>query len=334
MAKLTKKSKSKKNNKFNKLLLGLLIFGLVVFAIYLYRFTIYDDVKLINYHPSQAISKLATQDTMTSYARTIFYINSPTLLSQSLFAKQCPNSDIKQMVVLGCYHGNEGGIYILSVNDPTLYGIEQVTAAHEMLHGIYDRLSSSAKSNLDAMLENYYLHGLTDPRIKKEIALYQKTEPGAVLNEMNSTFGTECPTLPAALNKYYSQFFTNRQVIVKYEQSYQNALTSRETAVSNYDSQLSSLNNQINSLEATLQIEKYNLNNSLNNLHTLATTNPVSYQQQALLYNQQVNSFNSQIYQLQSLINQYNQIIVARNKVATQLDSLESQISSSLQTVK
>ncbi len=315
------------------LLVVLLMAGSILFILFLERFTLYDDIKLLNYRPSTQISRLASLDTMTNYARTIFYINNPQLLSQSLFAKQCPNVDVKQMAVLGCYHGNEGGIYLLSVTDPKLYGLEQVTAAHEMLHGIYSRLSTSARNNLDVMLENYYLHGLTNPRIKQEIALYKKTEPGAVFNEMNSTFGTECPVLPADLNAYYKQFFTNRQVVVSFDERYQGVLSSRQTLITNYDNQLKTLNSQITKLENTVTTEKYNLNKLYINLQQMQTTNSYSYNQQVPGYNQQVYVINNQIRQLQSLINQYNQIVIVRNKVANQLDGLEKQITGNYQVV-
>jgi hypothetical protein len=98
------------------------------------RQNIIDWWRLWNYQAPAAIAQLATQDTMTAYARRIFYVNNAALDSKTVFSKQCPNNGGEQTIVLGCYHSNQAGIFLLGVTDPRLNGVEQVTAAHEMLH--------------------------------------------------------------------------------------------------------------------------------------------------------------------------------------------------------
>ncbi|HXE10230.1 MAG TPA: hypothetical protein VN554_02280, partial [Verrucomicrobiae bacterium] len=105
------------------------------------RQNIYDWVKLQGYQAPADIAALAQQDTMTAYGRKIFYVNHPQLDDKSNFAGKCPNNGGEQTIVLGCYRPGESGIFLLNVSDPRLNGVEQVTAAHEMLHGAYERLS-------------------------------------------------------------------------------------------------------------------------------------------------------------------------------------------------
>src|SRR5882757_3432420 len=109
---------------------------------------ILDAWKLRNYTAPATVSALATNDTMTSAATHIFYVNTPQVIDKRPFADNCP-SGTEQSVVLGCYHGNQAGIFILQVTDARLNGVEQVTAAHEMLHAAYDRLSSRQKQSVN-----------------------------------------------------------------------------------------------------------------------------------------------------------------------------------------
>src|SRR5882757_9682250 len=108
---------------------------------------ILDTWKLRNYTIPATGSTLATNDTMTQQARHIFYVNTPQITDKQPFADNCP-SGTEQSVVLGCYHGNQNGIFVLQVADSRLDGVEQVTAAHELLHAAYDRLSSRQKQSV------------------------------------------------------------------------------------------------------------------------------------------------------------------------------------------
>jgi len=327
---------STKNHRTKKIvwLISLVIILVVLIFGYLNFDTLYDDILLLSYKPPATIATLASEDTMTNYAKTIFYINYPQLINISRFYIYCPNKDPSQSIVLGCYHGDEDGIYLLSVNDPTLYGLEQVTAAHEMLHGVYDRLSSSARNNLDNMLMNFYQHDLKNPIIRAQIAIYKKTEPGYVENEMNSTFGTECKNLPVGLNNYYRQFFTNRLEVVNYNDKYQYQLTSRENTVSSDDNQLSSWSSQINQITNTLNSDK----NQLNSLNQ--TMNALQQAGQTYQYNQLVNQYNSLVNSYNNLLNnsykplikKYNALVVVRNQVSDQLFQLQNTLTNAYQS--
>ena len=104
------------------------------------RQAIYDWYQLRGYQPSNAVVKLATDTTMDDYARKVFYVNHPDIENKSEFSKNCPQAE--QTIVLGCYVGNQG-IYILNVKESQLNGVEQVTAAHELLDAMYGRLNGS-----------------------------------------------------------------------------------------------------------------------------------------------------------------------------------------------
>jgi len=300
--------------------LWLVALGLII----VHRQSIIDWWRLRGYTPPAAVVALADQDTMNSYTRHLFYLNRPELLpTVTSFRAHCPENE--NTIVLGCYHPDQDGIFIYAVTDPTLAGVQQVTAAHEVLHAVYARLSSSARATLDSELNNYYKHGLTNPLVKAEVKLYQQTEPKSVMDEMSCTFGTEIANLPPGLEAYYNQFFTNRSAIVGYEQQYQSAFTTRQTTVAADDSQLSSMKAQINSLESQMKLSLAALNSQLTNLTSLQNSNDIAaYNAGVPAYNSAVDSYNAQVQNVEDLVNQYNQLVATRNQVAGQLTTLAS----------
>jgi uncharacterized protein YukE len=291
-----------------------------------------DWWKLYNYTPPVAITELAYEDTMNAYTRHLFYLNKPQLLNTvGAFRQHCPENE--NTIVLGCYHPDQDGINIYAVQDSSLAGIQQVTAAHEVLHAVYARLSNSARMQLDSELEAYYKSGLTSPTVKAEVALYQKTEPTAVNDEMSCTFGTEITQLPAALNNYYAQFFTNRQKIVGYEQQYQAQFTNRENQISADDSQLTAMKQQISSQETSLTAQSNNLNAQKSQLEQLLSSGKVAaYNSAVTAYDSQVDTYNTALTNLKQEITNYNQLVGARNAIAGQLTTLDTAIDTRLST--
>ena len=291
---------------------------------------IYDWWRLRGYQPPAAIQQLAAQDTMTPYTRHLFYLNKPQLLSSvASFRQYCPEN--KDTIVLGCYHPGQNGIYIYNVKDPALSGVVQVTAAHEVLHATYARLSSKDRQRVDGLLNNYYRSGLTNQRVKDEIKLYQQTEPHSVTDEMNSTFGTEIADLPPALEAYYKQYFSNRGAIVAYEQQYDAVFTSRQTAIASDDQQLAGMKQQIDSQQTTLQAELSQLNTTQSHLKSLlAGGQTEAYNAQILAYNGQVDDYNNGVTSLKALISQYNQLVTSRNAIASELATLDKALDTRL----
>jgi len=287
---------------------------------------IQDWWKLRGYNPPRAVTALANDDTMNAYTQHLFYLNKPQLpTTVTAFRKYCPENE--DTIVLGCYHPNQNGIYIYAVQDSTLAGIQQVTAAHEVLHAVYARLSSSERSTLDAELQSYYEHGLTNPTVKDEVTIYKNTEPNDVYDEMSCTFGTEIAQLPADLTAYYAKYFVNRQKIVDYEQQYQVQFTSRQQQISQYDSQLSAMKTQINAAQTTLNGEDNSLSSQDTQLNQMLASNQVaSYDNEVNIYNSQVNSYNAGIASLKQKITAYNQLVDTRNSLAGQLTTLDGAI--------
>ena len=302
-------------------------------ALWYNRFAIYDYLRLFNYSPPSTVVSLATEDTMTPYARHLFYVYHPQIEGSAAFNTNCKVTD--QAIVLGCtIIGN--GIYLYNVTDPQLSGVEQATAAYEMLHVAYSRLSSSERSYIDGMVQTVYNeNAASDPIIKAEVASYLQTEGSAALpNELHSVVGTEIANLPPALNSYYAKYFNDRSTVVKYTDQYEGVLNQREQAVTTDDQTLSSMKQEINSDEATLNYDYQQINQETSTMNSERSAgNESAYNESVPGYNSQVDSYNNLLNQTNNLIAQYNQLVSSRNSVAVSEDQLIQSLSSSPSTI-
>jgi hypothetical protein len=171
---------------------------------------------------------------MTPGARRLFYVYRPVLEDKGSFNQHCSNSE--QTIVLGCYIEHQG-IYLYNISDQRLNGVIEVTAAHEMLHGAYDRLSDKERQRIDGLTAGVAA-SLTDERIKSTVENYRKKDPSVVPNELHSILATEVRNLPPDLEAYYGRYFTNRKAIVDLADQYKQAFTEREDHVKSIDAQL------------------------------------------------------------------------------------------------
>lgn len=296
------------------------------------RDAIADWWRLRNYQAPASVVALASDDTMTDYAKRLLYVNRPSLENKQDFNANCV-SKAEQTAVLGCYHGNRQGIFIYDVVDPRLAGVQQVTAAHEMLHQAYDRLSSSERKHINVLLEDFYAHGLTDQTVKDKVESYRQQKGAVLVNEMHSIFGTEVSNLPPELETYYKRYFIDRAKIVSYRNAYQSEFTRRETLVAQYDARLTSLKKQIDANKASLEAKKNYLNAKQAVIDQAASAHDqAAYNTAVIDYNNTVVAYNDLVAATKSLINQYNNIVAERNDIALQEQQLQEALDSRLTT--
>ncbi len=294
------------------------------------RQAIFDWWRLRNYSPPASIAALATDDQMTDQARRLFYINHPQLAgSVTDFRSNCTVAE--QTIVLGCYQSDPQRIFIYAVKDDRLAGVTQVTAAHEMLHAAYSRLSSKDKDYVDGLIQNFYDNGLSNDRIKETINSYKKTEPNELLNEMHSIFATEITTLPTPLESYYQQYFKSRQAVVDFSNRYSTEFTSRIAQINTSEQQLNSLKQTITDKENSLNSQLAAVESDRRRLDSLKASGQISEYNAAVAgFNAQVDAYNGGVAQLRGYIAQYNGLVEAHNQLAAELRNLYSSIDTSL----
>ena len=323
------------NRAFKSVSIALFIFLSLAIILVSQSRNISDWYKLSNYKAPASIASLVSQDTFTPYATKLFYINHPKILDRSTFSQKCPNNGGETSTILGCYFFIQRGIYLFQVSDPALNGVEQVTAAHEMLHGAWDRLSESKKAEIGAQLLDYYNNHLDNQTIKDQISIYKKTEPNALVNEMHSVFGTEIGKLPSSLETYYSQYFTDRQKIVGFWDSYQQVFINYKDQITTQDNQLKSLESQIVYNLADLKTQEATIAEQRSSLNNLMNSNQVSqYYSMLPRFNAQVVQYNSLVSSTNDMISQYHSQEKVRNDVATGFNNFNNELNSNLTTLK
>lgn len=303
-------------------------------ALYIFKDAAKDYLVLRDYRASSAITQLSVDTGMTSYAQRLFFVNDPSLDSKEELSKHCSGVPTEE-AVLGCYRGDRAGIYIYKVDEPLLYGVEQVTAAHEMLHQAYDRLSEKKRISIDALLNGYYTKTLTDPSVKAKMEGYKKSEPHDLKNEMHSVFGTEIAELPAELETYYRQYFTDRQKVVALSKQYQAELDKRKAQIDGFDAQLQSLHAQIDANRSQIDASSAALAQERAAMDALLAADDIpGYNARVPGYNKKVVAHKQLLATTNQLIDTYNHLVEQRNAISVERTQLQDALDSRLDSVK
>jgi DNA repair exonuclease SbcCD ATPase subunit len=294
------------------------------------RQAVIDFYRLQTYQAPAAVAQLAAHDKLTSHGKDLFYESRPQIQESAAFNNSCSANE--RTIVLGCYKTQQ--IFLFNVTDPRFDGVKEVTAAHEMLHAAYERMSATDQDKINALLKPI-IENMKDQRILDLIALYNKQEPGQLYNEMHSILGTEYADLSPELETYYKQYFDDRSVIVGYADKYQQVFTESKAKLDEYDKQLNTLKPQIDQNNATLKQMQSELQAENNQLNQYRSHDQIQqYNVLVPSYNDKVAQFNALIDQTKNLVSQYNTIVEERNQQATAQNDLYNSIDSNYQTVQ
>ena len=287
-----------------------------------------DYFRLRNYDPPARIKELADETTMRDDTRRIFYINHPKLSDKAEFNGECRTTE--KSIIIGCFVSGKG-IFLLDVNEPKLNGVIEVTAAHEVLHAEYERLSESDRAKIDKMTTGFFNEKVSDERIRKTVENYREKDPSVVPNELHSILATEVRDLSPELEEYYRQYFDDRTKIVEFSEQYEQAFIDLEQQANNIESQLSSLKTQIDTNRSQIDALSIELNSEKARLDALLRNNQVEeYNNSVSDFNRRVSSYNSLINQTRQLINQYNDLVAKQHSLVLQQQELNEAIDSNI----
>ena len=299
-----------------------------------YRQRIIDQVSYWSYKPSTQISDLIAKTGMNDNGKFYFYASQPALYTSSnasAFNAACEKVETTA-AILGCYNGNK--IFIYDVTDKQLDGINEVTAAHETLHAIYARLDNSEKTKVDKMVEAEYQKISGDKYYADLTAYYAKAEPGQRDNELHSIIGTEIANLSPDLEKYYDQYFSNRQEVVNYDMKYTSVFKSLKTRADQLVSQLDTLSASINTRTTQYNTDANQLNNDIAAFNAKATsgdfTSQAEFNSERATLVARVNALEAIKLNIQSDKTTYESLLNEYNSIATESKKLYDSINSSL----
>jgi hypothetical protein len=274
-----------------------------------------------NYRPTPEIAALAARTTMTGLGRQYFYASAPQVLTGQPFTSSCPSAEASTQQVLGCYRDHH--IFVLSVTRPELVTVVDVTAAHEMLHAVYDDMSSTTHADIDPKLSALY-DSTPDVHIHQIVPIYEKRTPLNRASELHSLIGTQVGTLTPELDTYYGQFFKDRPQIINGYVAYISVFDNLLNHYHELDVQLTDLRDQINGLRGQAQAaggEAQRLGSQIDALRAQGRIN----ESNALVspQNAAARQANGLVAQANGLIDQYNAVIAEINGIAQQLGGLE-----------
>lgn len=256
------------------------------------RQNVVDAIQYHQYTPTTGVKEVARDARLTDDAIFTFYASHPAVESSASFNEHCQRREADSPI-LGCYVNNR--IYIFDVTDERLKGIKAVTAAHELLHAEYERMSDAEKERINGLLEKVYKSG-TDSKLEARMDYYEKTEPGQELNELHSIIGTEFASIGDELEAHYAQFFTDRKALVE-------------------------LHAQVDGRFASLSEEADALVDQIEKLAVTINTDTERYNEQIESLNQAVEAFNRKASQTGGFTTQA-EFQAARQRLLNQSNSL------------
>jgi hypothetical protein len=203
-----------------------------------------DQLSVWQYTPSDQIVGLADSSGMGDEGKFFFYASKPNLEPAESFNEKCSRKE-KNTAVLGCYNGQF--IFIYNVTDEKLNGIREVTAAHEMLHAAYDRLTDAERDKVNRLVEKEYETLKDNPAFAERMAFYARTEPGERDNELHSLIGTEISSISDELEAHYKRYFSDRSRVVALHAKYEKVFNDLQARSKTLSDQLTKLGEAIES---------------------------------------------------------------------------------------
>lgn len=282
------------------------------------------------YQASPAIAELADNSGMSDKGRFYFYLADPVLESPEKFNSDCQRLE-QGNPVLGCYRPDINQIFIYDVKNPELDGSKEVTSAHEMLHVAYSRLSKTEKNDLEVLLEQAYSKNKT-PELEQRMDYYNTYQPGSRSNELHSILGTEFVDLGDELEKYYGQYFVNRQAVVDNHNKYSQKFKNITNELDSLSQELASLKIEIDNLSSRYTSEVTRFNQLANAFNQKANSGEFSSRQEfnsergSLMVEQQALEQLRQ--ELMDKIGVYNQKADRMNELGWHLDKLNNSLDS------
>jgi cell division protein FtsB len=218
------------------------------------------------------VAAIAEATGMSEEGELVYRASTPAIEDDDEFNEHCA---IEGGAVLGCYYA--GNVYVYAVTDERLEGTVEVTAAHEMLHAAYERLSPSERNRIDELVDDAIAEIPDDDPVFEDLKLYSAAQQD---DEWHSRIGTEFADLDPELEAHFARYFDDRAKVV--------ALNVKATALfDQLRAEIEALVAEIDALDPVLEarIAKYekaidNFNADVDSFNTRAQNGSFTSQQQ------------------------------------------------------
>jgi len=188
-----------------------------------------NDTFLQTYQPKPEVAEIAEKTTLTDKAKILFYRADPEFIESNTFAEYCITKDGIQLA-LACARSNTPGqpnstprIFLLQMDNPKFADSRFPSAAHEMLHLVYQKLTNSEKQQLAPLIDTELTKHEDDAHLMNIVDIIKNSMGDKYLeemrNELHSIFGIEFQDISPELEDYYSQYFSDRTQVVTLHQN-------------------------------------------------------------------------------------------------------------------
>lgn len=207
-----------------------------------------DTFASLTYHPPAEVVALADKLDLTDEGRRIFYASRPEIETQDEFNKNCASYDT-EVSTLGCYAG--GKIHIYNVTDPEFSGIQESTAAHELMHAVWARAGDATRTELTTDISKVFNETDHHSDLVAELESYDEEE---TTDELHSRLATELADLPESLESHYAKYFKNQDAVVAFYDSYQGPFKKLDAEFDSLSAEIESLKSEIDSLQSSYEV--------------------------------------------------------------------------------
>ncbi len=279
-----------------------------------------DQLAVWQFEPSDQISSYVDRVGFTDEGLLLFLASRPIVTAGETFDEVCGSYE-DEVGILGCYRPFDRTIYLFDVTDERLDGIEEVVAAHEMLHAAWARMSDSERDNIGALLEVEAAKLLSSPGFAETMEFYAEVEPGQRQNELHSILGTEFTGLDPELEAHYARYFVDRGSVVALHEASNAVFTAQAEALDALTTQIDGLAASIDADYASYNAGYDELNAAIGSFNSRANAGEFETQAQfdaernALLSRQ--GELNSLYLSIESRVAQYDGLLA-------QLDALNA----------
>lgn len=311
-------------------ILSVIILGLSLGLLFNRQLAI-DSIRYYQYQPTAEISSITGQTGMSDRGKFLFYASRPELQDNQGFNEACSRVEVSTMV-LGCYDGDR--IYIYDVEDPRVSSIRSTTAAHEMLHAAYHRLSSKDLIQVNHMLDIEYEALKSKGVLTDRMAYYERTAPGELRNELHSIIGTEVSDISPELEKYYSRYFSDRDKVVALHQQYSTIFLELKNQADQLRGEAGRLEADIKQQSNYYETQVASLQRDVSDFNSRARRGEFSSQSAFVLERQDLlartDSLESTRQDINDKVDRYNKLVADLNDISIEVDKLNQSLDSYL----
>lgn len=223
-----------------------------------------DRLTAWSFNPSAEISAITEKLNLTDAGKLIFNASTPALESREDFNKHCDSHE-EEVSVLGCYTDRK--IYLYDIKTDELSGVVESTAAHELLHAVWERLSSSEQDEIKIKLDQVFAdhHDL----LAEDLESYDESE---WTDELYVRIATQIADLPDELEEHYAKYFNDQDAVVAYYDSYITPFRELEEEMRTLEKELGELGAKIDQQTAEYESRANSLSAAVDEFNNCADT--------------------------------------------------------------